>query len=94
MVKAPTWLQGIAGSIPFQAIAWLTTYYQLLGFSDGIAALLMFLFLFSTAFGGLLGGYIGDRCALSCWHHHSRPASGAVNSCCLLGVVIGANATP
>ena len=61
MAKAPTWLQGIAGSIPFQAIAWLTTYYQLLGFSDGIAALLMFLFLFSTAFGGLLGGYIGDR---------------------------------
>eukprot|EP00891_Asterochloris_glomerata_P000173 jgi/Astpho2/173/e_gw1.00004.7.1_t len=75
IMRIPSFLiiigQGIAGSIPFQAIAWLTTYYQLLGFSDGIAALLMFLFLFSTAFGGLLGGYIGDRAA-TLFPNHGR----------------------
>lgn len=56
-------LQGVAGSIPFQALVFFTLYFQLLGFSNFIASALMSGFLFATAFGGLLGGWIGDKSA-------------------------------
>ncbi len=54
-------LQGVAGSIPFQALVFFTLYFQLLGFSNFAASALMSGFLFATAFGGLLGGWIGDK---------------------------------
>ena len=56
-------LQGVAGSIPFQALVFFTLYFQLLGFSNFVASALMSAFLFATAFGGLLGGWIGDKSA-------------------------------
>lgn len=58
-------LQGVAGSIPFQALVFFTLYFQLLGFSNFVASALMSGFLFATAFGGLLGGWIGDKSAPS-----------------------------
>lgn len=54
-------VQGIAGSIPFQALVFFTLYFQLLGFSNFAASALMSGFLVATAFGGLLGGWIGDK---------------------------------
>lgn len=54
-------MQGVAGSIPFQALVFFTLYFQLLGFSNFAASALMSGFLFATAFGGLLGGWIGDK---------------------------------
>lgn len=56
-------LQGVAGSIPFQALVFFTLYFQLLGFSNFVASALMSGFLFATAFGGMLGGWIGDKSA-------------------------------
>lgn len=77
-------LQGVAGSIPFQALVFFTLYFQLLGFSNFIASALMSGFLFATAFGGLLGGWIGDKsapllcCLASVWHNlHSITAGTA-----------------
>ena len=77
-------LQGVAGSIPFQALVFFTLYFQLLGFSNFIASALMSGFLFATAFGGLLGGWIGDKsapllcCPASEWHSlHSITAGSA-----------------
>lgn len=53
---APTCLQGIAGSVPWSALAFLTLYFQLLGMSNGQASLLVALFLL----GGLKSsGWLG-----------------------------------
>lgn len=57
------WLQGIVGSIPWSGMVFLTLYFQLLGMSDFAASLQMALLLGSTALGGLLGGWIGDKAA-------------------------------
>lgn len=64
-------LQGVAGSIPFQALVFFTLYFQLLGFSNFAASALMSGFLFATAFGGLLGGWIGDKAAAK-YPNHGR----------------------
>lgn len=67
VVRIPTFLiivlQGIAGSIPWSALVFLTLYFQLLGMSDAQASFLVALFLAGTAFGGLLGGFVGDAAA-------------------------------
>jgi len=41
----------------------LTLYLQLLGMNDAAASALMALFLGGSAFGGLLGGWLGDKAA-------------------------------
>ena len=56
-------MQGIVGSIPWSGMVFLTLYFQLLGMSDFAASLQMALLLGSTALGGLLGGWIGDKAA-------------------------------
>lgn len=50
---------GIVGSMPWVSLTWLTTWLQLLGFSDLNAASLMATFGFGCALGGLLGGWVG-----------------------------------
>lgn len=45
-------------------MVFLTLYFQLLGMSDFAASLQMALLLGSTALGGLLGGWIGDKAAM------------------------------
>ncbi|KAI7839840.1 hypothetical protein COHA_006425 [Chlorella ohadii] len=55
--------QGIAGSVPWSALAFLTLYFQLLGMSDSQASALVALFLLGTAVGGLIGGCVGDAAA-------------------------------
>ena len=52
------------GSIPWSGMVFLTLYFQLLGMSNFAASLQMALLLGSTAVGGLLGGWIGDRAAV------------------------------
>ena len=61
------------GTIPWNALVFLTLYFQLMGMSDFHASMLMSLFLGSVAFGGLLGGFIGDEAA-SRFPHHGRVA--------------------
>ncbi|CAK0783950.1 hypothetical protein CVIRNUC_007153 [Coccomyxa viridis] len=56
-------LQGIVGSMPWNAMVFITLWLQLLGFSDFAASLLMALFALGSALGGLLGGAIGDWAA-------------------------------
>lgn len=56
-------LQGCVGSAPWSALVFLTLYFQLLGFSDLAASLLMAAFLAANAAGGLLGGLLGDAAA-------------------------------
>ncbi len=57
-------MQGIVGSIPWSALVYLTLYFQLMGMSDFAASLQMSLLLGSTAVGGLLGGWVGDKAAV------------------------------
>ena len=52
-------VQGIMGTIPWNALVFLTLYMQLMGMSDFDASMLMSLFLGATAVGGLLGGWVG-----------------------------------
>ena len=49
-------LQGIAGSVPWSALAFLTLYFQLLGMTDAQASSLVALF--------LLGRLVFGRCKL------------------------------
>ncbi len=61
------------GTIPWNALVFLTLYMQLMGMSDLDASMLMSLFLGATALGGLLGGWVGDAAA-SRFPHHGRIA--------------------
>ena len=51
------------GSIPWQALVMLTLWLQLLGFSNFQASMLSAIFTLGNAFGGLLGGALGDAAA-------------------------------
>ncbi|KAL0030933.1 hypothetical protein WJX79_002316 [Trebouxia sp. C0005] len=77
VMSIPTFLliivQGIMGTIPWNALVFLTLYMQLMGMSDFDASMLMSLFLGATAVGGLLGGWVGDLAA-SKYPHHGRIA--------------------
>mmetsp|Transcript_16591 Transcript_16591/g.43015 ORF Transcript_16591/g.43015 Transcript_16591/m.43015 type:complete len:537 (+) Transcript_16591:330-1940(+) len=53
-------LQGIASAMPWFAFGYLTLWFQLMGFSDWHASLLVATFGMSTAVGSFLGGLIGD----------------------------------
>ena len=66
-------VQGIMGTIPWNALVFLTLSMQLMGMSDFDASMLMSLFLGATAVGGLLGGWVGDFAA-SKFPHHGRIA--------------------
>ncbi|KAG2426257.1 hypothetical protein HXX76_013015 [Chlamydomonas incerta] len=73
MLTTPTFLiiilQGIVGSTPWNALVFLTLYFQLLGFSDAAASGLVALFGAGAAAGSLLGGWLGDRVAERHPHH-------------------------
>ena len=56
-------LQGIVGSTPWNALVFFTLWLQLVGFTDFAAAAVTASFAIGAAFGGLLGGIIGDRLA-------------------------------
>jgi hypothetical protein len=56
--------QGVMGSIPWQGMVFFTLWLQLKGLSDGAAAGVYAMFLTGTAFGGALGGFLGDRASL------------------------------
>lgn len=73
VVRIPTFaliiLQGVVGSVPYASLVFLTLYLQLLGMSDSSASIIVGLYLIGGGFGGLLGGYIGDRVATHFPHH-------------------------
>jgi hypothetical protein len=55
--------QGAFGNIPWAALPFLTLWLELSCFSHSEAAALVLAFNIGTAFGGLLGGTIGDLAA-------------------------------
>ena len=59
-------LQGVMGSIPWNALLFFTLYLQLIGMSDFDASMVVSLFYGAVALGNLLGGWIGDRAAARC----------------------------
>ena len=54
-------VQGVVGSVPWQAMAMFTVWLQLRGFSDLEASSLQALFSVGCALGGVLGGNLGRR---------------------------------
>ncbi|CAM6100966.1 unnamed protein product [Calypogeia fissa] len=52
--------QGVAGTIPWTAIAFMPLWLELIGFSHDVTAILMGCFIVSTCLGHLLGGFLGD----------------------------------
>ena len=56
-------LQGVMGSIPWNALLFFTLYLQLIGMSDFNASMLVSLFFGAVALGNLLGGWVGDKAA-------------------------------
>ncbi|KAL3131696.1 hypothetical protein ABBQ38_007988 [Trebouxia sp. C0009 RCD-2024] len=56
-------MQGVMGSIPWNALLFFTLYLQLIGMSDFSASMLVSLFFGAVALGNLLGGWVGDRAA-------------------------------
>eukprot|EP00270_Netrium_digitus_P010480 TRINITY_DN3257_c1_g1_i1.p1 TRINITY_DN3257_c1_g1~~TRINITY_DN3257_c1_g1_i1.p1 ORF type:complete len:399 (+),score=62.68 TRINITY_DN3257_c1_g1_i1:33-1199(+) len=56
-------LQGVIGSVPWQAMVFFTMWLQLIGFSHNAAAFLMAIFSVGCAGGALLGGWLGDQAA-------------------------------
>ena len=55
--------QGIWGSVPWNAFAFLTFWLQYTGFSDGMAASINSCFAIGHLLGGLIGGRVGDMAA-------------------------------
>lgn len=56
-------MQGIVGTMPWNAITFLTLWLQLLGFTDWEASVLSAAFYGATSIGALIGGYVADRAA-------------------------------
>jgi len=56
--------QGMFGSIPWSAMHFMTFYFQYIGVSDFRASFLSSLSMLGAAFGGIVGGVVGDRLAL------------------------------
>jgi len=71
-------LQGVFGSVPWSALAFLIMYFQYVGLPDWYAAMLFTVLVLATGVGGLLGGFIGDRmCQLSA--NHGRPLTAQIS---------------
>ncbi|KAG7668874.1 hypothetical protein Ndes2526B_g00583 [Nannochloris sp. 'desiccata'] len=68
-------LQGIVGSIPWQAMAMMTLWLQLLNFSNFQSSVLTAIFTLGCAVGNLLGGTLGDAAA------RKAPAQGRIYVC-------------
>ncbi|KAF8820538.1 putative Protein spinster-like protein 1 [Cardiosporidium cionae] len=65
-------LQGIFGSVPWNALSFLTLYYQYSGLSNSWASFLTSSLTLGLIPGSLLGGFIGD--SLNLWNpNHGRP---------------------
>lgn len=56
-------VQGLAGNVPWTAMAYFTLWLQLSGFSDAAASGLVAALAAGTAAGALLGGFLADRAA-------------------------------
>lgn len=71
-------LQGVFGTIPWAALAFITMYLQYAGLSDLKAALLVAAFMLAGAVGQLLAGWVGDSLARwSPWH--GRPLTAQIS---------------
>jgi len=71
-------LQGIFGSIPGSALAFLTMYFQYVGIGDFQSAMLFAINIVAVGFGGIVGGSVGDR--LSIWStNHGRPLAAQIS---------------
>ncbi|XP_057836639.2 uncharacterized protein LOC131046862 isoform X2 [Cryptomeria japonica] len=64
-------LQGIVGSFPWTAMVFFTMWFELIGFSNKGAAMLMAIFAGGCAFGSLFGGWAADQVA-SIFPHSGR----------------------
>jgi len=53
-------LQGVIGSLPWNAMVFFTLWFQLVGFSDFEASSLLAVFNVGIAFGGIVGGIVSD----------------------------------
>eukprot|EP00933_Yihiella_yeosuensis_P014390 TRINITY_DN12929_c0_g2_i3.p1 TRINITY_DN12929_c0_g2~~TRINITY_DN12929_c0_g2_i3.p1 ORF type:complete len:468 (+),score=64.44 TRINITY_DN12929_c0_g2_i3:191-1594(+) len=67
ILRIPTFsmlvLQGVFGGIPWNALAFLTLYWQSCGYSDAAVGQLSLVQGFGGIFGSLLGGFLGDQAA-------------------------------
>ena len=70
--------QGAFGSMPWQAIGFLTMYFELGCFSNGAAAALFALFRAGCALGALLGGVVGDALDRRS-PNHGRPCTALIS---------------
>ncbi|KAI3894659.1 hypothetical protein MKW92_003109 [Papaver armeniacum] len=79
VAKVPTFqflvLQGIVGTLPWAAVAFLTMWFELIGFDHNSTAALLVLFAIGCAIGSFLGGIIGDQVSLI--YPHSGRIMGA-----------------
>jgi predicted MFS family arabinose efflux permease len=55
--------QGVLGSTPWSALAYMTLYLQLRGFSDASASACLAAFSAASALGSVIGGFAGDAAA-------------------------------
>ncbi|CAM6101281.1 unnamed protein product [Calypogeia fissa] len=55
--------QGIVGSMPRNALVFLTLWMELIGFSHSASALMVALIAVGSAVGSLFGGWVGDKAA-------------------------------
>lgn len=74
VIRVPTFmiiiLQGVVGTMPWKVMAAYTTLYlQLVGMSDAQTSAIQTGFLIGTAFGALLGGFLGDKAAQASPNH-------------------------
>ena len=53
--------QGVIGSIPWTALAFMILWFQYIGFSDFMAAMAFAIIAIGAALGNLFGGWIGDK---------------------------------
>lgn len=76
LARIPTFnvivLQGIFGTVPWNAMGFMTMYLQYCGHSDSAAAMVVSGLLFGRALGGIAGGLLGDALARRC-PAHGRP---------------------
>ncbi len=77
-------LQGIVGSLPWQAMLFFTLWLQLLGFSSFTASVLIAIFTLGCAIGGFAGGFFGEFSSELCDISNSfaRTQVDSLHQCC------------